>query len=926
MRSLICLFVSAYAGAQLQSVSGFIHDPLGNPLAGVSVFWSGMEHSAVATDFQGFFELELTNSEGKTTELNLLHPDYSTLVIPIDFRLESTIDLGIWQLDPKSSDTDELPLVELNQLAVDFEGIAPSYGSFLQAQRSVFLQVAAFQFRDAYFKLRGLESSHQQIQFNGFSMQDFSRGYPSWNSWGGLNQFTNTAQEVVYGTTSDPRAFGGVLGSSQLWLRPSLLRSGFRVSQAASNALYRHRTLFSWVKHGADLDLGFHLGYRFGDSGYRDGTPYRAFSALATIEKQWNSRHSSQLTLVYTPQHRGKSAPLTQEVYELMGSRYNPYWGRYNSKVRNARMRAQKTPFVVFNHYWKPHQNLKIQFSLGYRWGLESNSRLYYDGTWPLGQTAVGGAQNPDPTYYQKMPSYALRDIFAPDYEGAYLKGRQLEQMPQLDWSSIWETNQQNPTAVYALTADQKKLEHWSLQAQTQWTLSPHLSAAQVTRVESFKHAYYNEVIDLLGADGIYDFDRYNPELPQTFNDVATGTEQKQEGNPFGYHYQIQGVKSSVLVQLDYRKTPCEMYAGFQGQWQRMNRLGIFRNGRFPNSSEGTGESLTDAAFGFKGGMSLLVFPGFQLQAHASYRKLPLWIDQAFIQARQRNLIHPDKRLPTYSSFQLGLEWRGLKSHLSLQAFGVQSAFERQQRFYFADGLGGDTSLFVQEFLSDMETRRLGIESSFQWEFIPDIFLEAVAVVGRYQYSNNPSVLLASEPSPEAETLGFEEGLGFLGKTQLKGYYLGGGPQQAYSISIKYQDPSYWTLQLYVNGFKERYLNPNPLSRTSNFFKDREGFVFPEYDAQEAQRLLAQEQLPDVLLMNLVFRKSWRMKNNYLGLFLGINNLTNQTYQSGGFEQGRNTNYLKLKEDRSRRLPLFGSKYWWSMGTTYFVSLNYSWN
>lgn len=298
MRSLICLFVSAYAGAQLQSVSGFIHDPLGNPLAGVSVFWSGMEHSAVATDFQGFFELELTNSEGKTTELNLLHPDYSTLVIPIDFRLESTIDLGIWQLDPKSSDTDELPLVELNQLAVDFEGIAPSYGSFLQAQRSVFLQVAAFQFRDAYFKLRGLESSHQQIQFNGFSMQDFSRGYPSWNSWGGLNQFTNAAQDVVYGTTSDPKAFGGVLGSSHLWLRPSLLRSGFRVSQAASNALYRHRTLFSWVKHSAGLDLGLHFGYRYAKSGYRDGTPYRAFSALASIEKHWNLRYSSQLTVV----------------------------------------------------------------------------------------------------------------------------------------------------------------------------------------------------------------------------------------------------------------------------------------------------------------------------------------------------------------------------------------------------------------------------------------------------------------------------------------------------------------------------------------------------------------------------------------------------------------------------------------------------
>ena len=926
MRFLICFLVSAYAGAQFPNVSGFIHDPLGNPLAGVSVFWTGMERKAVETDLQGFFELALNNSDGKTAELNVLHPGYLTLVIPVDFHLESTIDLGIWELRPKPSDLDELPLVELNQLAMDFEGIAPSYGSFLQAQKSVFLQVAAFQFRDAYFRLRGLESSHQQIQFNGFSMQDFSRGYPSWNSWGGLNQFTNAAQDVVYGTTSDPKAFGGVLGSSHLWLRPSLLRSGFRVSQAASNALYRHRTLFSWVKHSAGLDLGLHFGYRYAKSGYRDGTPYRAFSALASIEKHWNLRHSSQLTVVYTPQLRGKSAPLTQEVYDLMGPRYNPYWGSYNAKIRNARMRFQKTPFVVLNHYWKPNQNLKTQFSLGYRWGLESNSRLYYDGTWPIGRTAVGGAQNPDPTYYQKMPSYTLRDINAPDYEGAYLKWRQLEQMPQLNWESMWETNQQNPAAVYALTADQKKLQHLSLQAQTQWTLSPYWSAVQATSLESFKNTYYNESIDLLGAEGVYDFDRYNPEFPRAFNDVATGIQLKQEGAPFGYHYQIEGFKSSVFVQLNYRKTPWEMYMGVRGQWQQMNRLGIFKNGRFPNSSLGAGESLNHAAYGFKAGISVLVFPGFRIQAHASNRKLPLWIDQAFIQARQRNLIHPDKRLPTYSSLQLGFEWRSSKSQLSLQAFGIQSAFERQQRFYFADGLGGDTSLFIQEFLSDMETRRVGVETSFGWEFISDIFLEAVAVVGRYQYSNNPNVLLASEPSPETDALGFEEGLGFLDKSRLKAYYLGGGPQQAYSISLKYQDPSYWTLQFYVNWFKQRYLNPNPLSRTSNFFRDNEGFIFPDYDPEEAQKLLEQEKLPDLVLMNLVFRKSWRIKNKYIGLFLGINNLTNEIYQSGGFEQGRNTNYLKLKEDRSRRLPLFGSKYWWSMGTTFFVSLNYSWN
>jgi hypothetical protein len=46
-------------------------------------------------------------------------------------------------------------------------------------------------------------------------------------------------------------------------------------------------------------------------------------------------------------------------------------------------------------------------------------------------------------------------------------------------------------------------------------------------------------------------------------------------------------------------------------------------------------------------------------------------------------------------------------------------------------------------------------------------------------------------------------------------------------------------------------------------------------------------------------------------------------YTSGGFEQGRNANYRQLKEDKELGTPVFGNKYWFGRGTTYFLNVNY---
>ena len=74
-------------------------------------------------------------------------------------------------------------------------------------------------------------------------------------------------------------------------------------------------------------------------------------------------------------------------------------------------------------------------------------------------------------------------------------------------------------------------------------------------------------------------------------------------------------------------------------------------------------------------------------------------------------------------------------------------------------------------------------------------------------------------------------------------------------------------------------------------------------------------------MVNLIGGKSWRIDNTYIGFFASINNLLDKDYKTGGFEQGRNANYRQLRDDTSNDKPVFGSKYWYGRGTTYFMNV-----
>ena len=67
-------------------------------------------------------------------------------------------------------------------------------------------------------------------------------GRPQWNNWGGLNDIIRN-QEFSNGLDASAYTFGGILGNTNIDIRPSKLRPGTRFSTSASNRTYAGRIM-----------------------------------------------------------------------------------------------------------------------------------------------------------------------------------------------------------------------------------------------------------------------------------------------------------------------------------------------------------------------------------------------------------------------------------------------------------------------------------------------------------------------------------------------------------------------------------------------------------------------------------------------------------------------------------------------------------
>ncbi len=908
--TLVLTFVSVlYMHAQETAVKGQVIDADStDPVAGVTVAIKGSELTQT-TDELGSFNFTNNLPLGEQS-LIISKEGYFTKVFTIIIEEAEVVDLSTIILKHDLGVTTDFTISLSEDELDEDESVASNTSGILQSSRDVFDRAAAFDFSGTFFRVRGLDSENGTMLLNGIRMNKAFNGRPQWSNWGGINDVMRN-QDFVRGSKANEYAFGGVGGTTNINMRASQYRKGARISYASSNRSYTNRVMATYTTGLMDNGwaLAITAGRRWAEEGFVDGTVYDANSIFASVEKKINDKHSINFTSIYTPNRRGKSAGVTQEVFDLKDNKYNPYWGYQNGEVRNSRIREIEEPILMLNHYWTISDKTTLNTNVAYQFGHIGNSRLDFNGS------------NPDPMYYRKLPSYALRfDTTQASLANAYALQQEFLSDGQLDWNAMYQANINNPdNAYYILYEDRNDDKQWSFNTILNTELAENITLDAAVNYSMLKSHNYAKVLDMLGATSYLDKDYFD----NLDNNALTPNRVVTEGDTFRYNYNIDATMYDAFTQAQFKYNKVDFYLGGQYGKTEFQREGLYEDGHFVGSnitSLGKGEKQDFTKLGGKAGLTYKISGKHLLDFNGAYLQDAPTIRNSFLNSRQNNLIVPDLTEVKTTSADASYIFRSsiFKSRLTGYYSTIEDATE--VAFFYIDGISGtsDAQSFVQEATTNVDKRNMGVELGAEAQVTPTIKLKGALSYGESVYTNNPNVYLSSDDFIDTE----DDGVVSYGEASLKDYKVAGGPQRAASIGFEYRDPKYWWVGATANFFSNAYLDIAAITRTKNFGLDQDGADIADYDPAIAKELLKQEEFDNYMLVNLVGGKSWKVGDKYIGFFASINNVFNETYKTGGYEQSRSGNYTELLEDNNRPGGrLFGPKYWFGRGTTYYMNV-----
>ncbi len=815
----------------------------------------------------------------------------------------------------------------------------------LKATRDVYLTAAAFDFGATFFRPRGLGNEYGKVLINGIEMNKLSDGRPQWSNWGGLNDVQRN-QEFSYGLSENDYVFGDLSGTSNSIMRASKYRKGGRISYASSNRTYQGRIMGTYNSGMTEKGWAYtvSISRRFGKEGFVEGTLYDANSFFVSIEKRLNSNHSINFTGIYAPNRRGRSTAITDEVYQIKGNTYNPNWGYQNGRIRNARERVVEEPILMVNHYWNLSKNTRLQTNIAIQKGSIANSRIDNGGSDLLltngNVTYLGGGRSvaTNPVHPDNLPSSFLKDPNPGplDFQGAFLAQQKLIDKGQIEWDELIKTNQQSAkqgkNATYILYDD--KIEDTQIIANTIFdsNIGKNVFLNAALHYKSLHSENFAEVSDLLGGNGFLDVDVFalsvtdrniSERVNNAQSDLRNPNRIVKVGDRYDYNYSINATKMDGFVQGRFKFNRFNFFVSGTVSKTTYQREGLFENGYFPGAlSYGKSKSIDFMNFGAKSGGTLTINGHQFFNFHAAYFTKPPTIRNSFANSRQNNfsiseITGKEQENEKIQSIDASYILRTSKIKAKLTGYYTKTLDATKTSFFFTEAISGSNTGFVQELLTDIDKLHIGGELGIEYQIIPELKVKGVAAIGKFTFDNNPNLILTSTSDVFEDFNGVKD----FGKSYLKGYHLSSGPQRAAQLGFEYKDPTFWWFGTTVNYFSNAYINVSPFARTSNFVTDSSGQTFNDFDQNIAKELLRQEEFDDYFLVNAVGGKSWRIKKYTIGFFASITNIFNQEYKTGGFEQSRNANYrLALAESR-RKTPVFGPKYFFGFGTSYYMNM-----
>lgn len=816
--------------------------------------------------------------------------------------------------------TTTVDLLENEQQSQDISGL-------LQSSRDVYVNQAGFNFSAARYRLRGYSSENTRLFFNGMPVNDPENGWTIWSYWGGLNDVTRYP-ENSFGISNSAANFGSIGAYSYISALPSVKNTGTRVSYAATNRSYRNRAMYTYNSGLNNKGWGFLISgsSRWSDEGYVPGTYYSAGSYLLSIEKKINNKHTVNLMGFGAPTVQGRQGIAVQETYELTGENfYNPYWGYQTQndgtqKKRNARSRNNHKPYITLGHYWNISEKLNIQSNFYAITGRTANTNLNWF-----------NANDPRPDYYKYLPSYFLNNqgtldgnqIIENQQEyNKVLEGWQTNDpnTTQLNWDLLYNANYNNLYTQNniggeegnSFTAKRSKYiveeyrldpRHYGFNSFGKLTINENSDLNFGLGISNYKSKNFRLMNDLLGGDYWVDIDQFAlrdfDDPNQAQNDLQNPNKIIKVGDIFGYNYDIHVNKNEIFSTYSFNKNRVESFFGINFSTTTFWREGKMQNGRFPDNSLGKSEKQTFLNYGAKFGFLYKITGRHLLSINGMYKTEAPYVRNAYVSPRTRDQLVPNLSSTEIISGDINYNVRLPFLKARLTGFFTQINNQTWARSFYHD----EYRTFVNYMMTNVDQTFMGIEFGFESNITSTLQFTGAFTVGDYLYKSRPVATITRDNSQEVIALDKV--------IYLKNFKIGGMPQQASSLGLKYNSPKYWYAGINFNYFTDIYLSPNPDRRTAEALAGY-GEEYPYVN-----EIIDQTKLKNGNAMNLFVGKSWKFykNNSYLRLGLNVNNLLDNTkFKTGGFEQ--------LRYDASN-IQRFPNKYGYMYGRTYFLMLSY---
>jgi len=883
------------------------------------------QNISTQTNAQGQFSLSYLDAGD--VEISFSLEGYFSQIKTVNLIDKQNFDMGDIALTPDvMSEAQQDVILQMSETQLYDEADRSSQSGTFSSQTDVFLSQTGYNFSSMRFRTRGYDQSYESTYFNGVRFADAERGGFNYSMIGGLNNATRN-KDGVYGLSPNSFSFGNLGLNTNINTRASAIAAGSNASVGFTNGNYNVRAQYTYgtgiLSNGWAFAASGIVRWSIGDLPIMDGTFYNSGGLLLSAEKFINDNHSIALTFIGAPTRRAGQSAITQEARDLAGSiYYNPNWGMQNGKARNARITNSFDPSVTLSHDWKISTTQRLRTGVGFHYSFYSNSAFAYNGT------------HPSPDYYRNMPSYVTDDQTIKDWQTELWQND--EYTRQVKWDELYRANENNNRyntytridslqAPYILERRHNDLMESMLNSVYQNQITDNLKLTAGIEAKWSQGHHYKTIDDLLGAAYYIDIDNYaerdltggtlqDADKSMIQNDLRHPNRTVQEGDIFGYNYNINLVTANAFAQIEYNWKKLFVYLAGKGTYTDFYREGYMENGRaawLKNTGRENVNSLgksktwyfTDpsAKAGFMYNIDNRSRLSFNILAET---RAPL-VQDVYVSERVKDKIVPNLQSQKVLSMDLNytFNYKPIRGRISAFRTVVQGAIDKYG--YYDD----DYQTFVNHLISGSNKLYQGVELGLQIPVTGWLSVVAAGTYGDYRYTNNSTGIKSAENGSFADVT----------ETILtKDLKINNGPQFAANGTLKFFYKM-WFLDVTLNYYDNNYLDfaPNRFTEANqNLFKSNS-------DPAVYQKLGTQEKLKGGSTLDASLGKIIYLKNrSRLNLHFTVSNILNNTNLiTGGYQQARVP--MASGSINTKGLDFFPNKYYYAWGLNGYLNIGY---